>query len=421
MGQQEVQNVLNTLMFKQQQNLAQQKQAQEQTQNEAENKLKQQQIQDVQNQLAEQQRQFNITHKATAALNDLEMQQREQNLVGGIKQGLPVPGETEISRRPVQIATDPDTNQPVMGEMVLHQLPSGHQVELPSQETLNKQNYYQVELPKIKAQERAKEQEIEQTKQADFGRFQMQKGIDLDRTQLTQDAEDRRNAATNKTRLAVAAMKGGQTYDVTPYINGGIEGDYTVDDIKKFLPKTDAITALNSLASQGFRPVTKQQQDFLSQLKGNADLIPKMDQFIGALPDTTSMAGGVTAGIGSMFDSGLKNLENEIQGRAMPLARSIGMDKGNIPLKLLDKTISGYIPSRYTPKAQNIIRRNDFANDLDKMIDSHLANLSPQQRLLIKKKYGLDKLTTPYGGQVSNVPNDPAAVFQKFGVAPTGR
>jgi hypothetical protein len=417
MASEQVQQVLQSLMFKAQQAQQQQKMQQDVTQNQAENQLKQQQIQSVQDRLQEEQRQFNLTHKATAALNDLEMQQREQNLVEGINKGVPVPGDTEISRKPIQIATDPDTNQPVMGEMVTHQLPTGHQVELPSQETLNKQHYYQVELPQIKAQQAAKTAEIEATKQADLTRYGMQKSIDLEKAQLHEDAETKRNDATNRTRIALKQMgMDDDLADPSPYIDGVINGDMTANDVKQATKPSQARTILNSLASQNFRPITSKQQDFLTQLKNTSDIIPKMDQLIGALPDTSNNITSHIAGLSAAFDPSISNLDNEIQGRAMPLARSIGMDKGNIPLKLLDKTIQGYVPSKYIPKAENIKRRNDFAKDLNSMIDAHLATLSPQQRLLLKKKYGLDNLTTPYGQTPTMTQGQTGDPFKDFGI-----
>lgn len=424
MGQEQVNAVLQSLMFRRQEADKARTQTEDERANQSKEQIERDRIQQAKDQISEQKRQFDLTHKLTQAAQHVALLKQEQDLIGNISEGQTVPGDSEISRRQVQNGDDID-------EYVTHKLPlqdeSGNnlQVELPSPETyarMQAKRNLAIKLPELSAAHDYKMGEIKATKDADFDKMKQQKLDDADKARLHEEAETGRNDATNKARIAVAQINhatGLADFDPEPWINGITNGDYTTDDVKKSLPKAQATAILNSAAQGKIRPLDSKQKDFLANIKGTADTLGKMDQFLQLLPDSSSKVGGIFTGLTSTLSPELTNLENEMAGRSTVIARQIAQDKGNIPVKLLDRAVSGYIPSRFDPKQNAIKKRDDFAKDLDSMIESHLGTLSPQQRILIKKKYGLDNLTTPYGS--SGTGGNANDVFKQFGIPVGGK
>lgn len=410
MGQDAVKLIVQSILQRKQQN-------EEQRHNIASENENQQRILNEKDRLNNESRQFDVNYKLTKSLHDIEMLEKEQAIGTNAAQGVPTPG-VDLNK-PLSTRTDDNGDT-----YHTHQLPINDEstgkpltMEIPSPETFARQQAARnlaIHLPEIKATHDAKMAEIEEGKNADLIKTKAAKDADLERADVNKTNDYNRAMDVEKLRasneLAVhkadndskelieryKQMGVDADYDTSPYTKGLINGDLTVNEVKKFIPSKHIQAALfNSISKAGFNFYTDKQKADQADLAPAVGVLKYIDQFIAAQPNlgTGNKITSSVVGAANLFNPDLTVPEQEITGSRNLLAKVMSKDTGRIGQQEEQAVLGKFAPSKYATKAANIKKRNDFVDELNNMVDSKFSTLAPGQRQMIKDQIGLSKIT----------------------------
>lgn len=331
-------------------------------------------------------------------LHELQGIQEQSNKTGQMVPGGQLSTEEDI-------AGNFNTSQTIPGtDIKLPFDPSGYRQNLQLTKEAEDAPRHRNQLEETAAQFANQEKLAGINNTAELGRTAYTQSQENRRTRESQAAETLRANAANATRLQVEKIQkeaGTQasTQNLDQFVHGAIDGDYTLDDLKKMFPKEpQTVTAIvNGVTQAGGVIPDKDQKQNIVDLQSAVEALKLVDQFNQKAPKTEGRAGGALGGVLASNDSNLATLGDELSGRATAIARTLAKEKGNLSNKDIERVLSAYIPSRFEPTASREKKRNDFASDIEKAVDSKLANLSPAQKAAVKKKIGLSDLMKSKG------------------------
>jgi len=268
----------------------------------------------------------------------------------------------------------------------------------------------------------------EEAKQADFVRAIVQKQYDDNRAAASQTAETERAklhiaSAERIARIQAAARDKTTGIDLSPFAQDAIDGKITKEEVAR-LPVTmqEKAAIVDAVRGTGSQILRKDQADLVGDMNQVVSTIPLMDQVIQNQPQTHNV---ISSHIGGLLSSGNQDVtapEKELMARTSVISRFL-KEKGNLSNRDIER-VTKMIPSRFNPLETNIKLRDDFRLELNKLLDSKLANLPDAQRNIIKKRVGLLDIA-PYGAVQQAAPGgsqqstlSPAAqqLMQKYGI-----
>lgn len=261
----------------------------------------------------------------------------------------------------------------------------------------------------------------DEAKSADFQRAAMMKVYDDERMdkKIKADAEQARLDRLSRERIANITKGGIDELDLTPIAQDAIEGKTSLEAINKLgISKLKKTQLINAVTGAGARILSQKQMDLVGDFSQLVNAIPYMDEIIRQQPQTTNYLSSKLGGVASTFDTQLRASEKELDARASVVARFL-REKGNLSNQDITR-VMGLFPSRFDTVDVNIKKRDDFAKELTKIIDSQLDNVSPAQRNIIKKRVGLLDIGL-YGSQSKQVGTPNAThIWTPNGIQPVG-
>lgn len=274
---------------------------------------------------------------------------------------------------------------------------------------------------------------------SDYQLHLMQKQEDADRAASNKEADDAREekrlkvqreiaAANNATSLKVAGMreqgrhKEAQVMNdliKTPYVQGGLSGDKTREDILKELPKPQAQEVMGEIAQRGGAVLTDIQRNALSNFRLINDALPKIDEYNQILQQH-----GVAARINPLSEpyKDLNRIGSELDQIMPNVGRLIEGAKGRMSNQQIQYAEKGFKPSKDllgNDVNENMKKAQDFRNTVNTALDAQIENLPPAMREIVKQKYSGMKpqqQQQPMGqpGQQQQQPVQPGQGQQSF-------
>lgn len=258
------------------------------------------------------------------------------------------------------------------------------------------------------AQANQQRQTLTQTGQQRLGELTLGAGYDEMVSKKKEAAANwRAMLAANTDRYVANVRQQGlsMTYDPGVWVKGLADGTYNRDDVLKSLPKQDAMQVLNLSQQSKVVPLTVEQQKFAGEYQPVLNAMTLMDEFtknVHNSGDNRLTAFG--SGLMQSNDADVVNAEKQLVGRATPIARTVAREMGNISDADISRVVGGYIPTRYDTDKAKLKKVSDFKRDIVKVFDAKMKNLLPEQRQIIKEKYGIDKIEESLKG-TSSAPN----------------
>lgn len=409
--------------------LHQKQQAIEQQRADAQTEAEKARIEQQKEELAQRKTQFEANLAMQKAAHNVAMVQATQALQEGFsKTGLTPPGAR----------INPTNPEAGIGTMTMPGLGlNGADVTMPIQTpqaaAAQAANTYQIankpiEEAKIRV-EAAKQKEIEEAKLAakreDLDRMNVQKQYDDAREERRQKADLLRTQLEIASRERIARIqRGSMEEDLTPYVHQAINGDITREDINA-MPlknKDDKMRIFNAVIGSGAGLLDKEQKALVGDFSQMVEATKLMDQIIANQPKTGNrLTSHVLGPLARLTDPNLSGPEQQLAGHISLIARGFAKEKGNLSNKDIER-VQNMLPSSSEPLDVNIKKRNDYLQELGKLIDSKLSNLPKAQREVIKKKVGLYGIDPPAQGQQAPQQVSPGAthVWTPQGVVPAG-
>lgn len=355
-----------------------------------------QRAQQLQDDLKERQRQFDISQKLAKSLHDVQIVQHEQNISKGLQEGN-IPAGASLQQTPPGTLSPYQTyNVPGLDNPVTILSPEAYRQKLGADKAA-------IEKP---SQDAALEKQAELQKDLD-ARTTKSEEARAAREKLLQEQKDAaaalRTNVTAKARVAAAQINAAkkkedptlENFDPQPYIQGALDGTYSNDEIRK-LGKGQAALVNQGIAGTGTVAISPDQKKFLEGLAPALEIVPKMDQVNGILNQNPIEARVPFTETKNNVD----NLIQQIQSGVISASTGAFGQSARAMQQAIKADTGAFTPSSQlgNVSSANQQKRDAYVKLLNDSIDAKLGNLPAGQRQHIKEKLGLDKLIGGQGG-----------------------
>lgn len=351
----------------------------------------------------EQKRQFDISAKAAEAVRQAALAEARMKIgKEAAESGILPPGSEPYAQTPNGAGFSPINPAQASGHIL--NFPDGTRMAVPTPAIYAKQQADVERItqrPKVEADiEKARSLQAdllkkqEEAKDADLFRAMVQKQYEDQREEKRIKAENYRAELRAATDIKVANInkRGAVTEDVSPYINQLRTGTLSREEFMRMpLSNTDKMTAINSVTKSGDGIINNKQKEFIQDLTTLVEAVDAMDEVIKKGPQTGNILSGKIGGVLSTLNEEVRTPEKILEGRSSLIMKHFG-EKGTLTNADVYRSKEGFIPSRSEPVKMRVAKRNQYVNDLKKLIRNKLRGLSDNQINLIMEDIGVNDI-----------------------------